>query len=271
LVTVVAALLSGCGGPVPDDPNPEQTEAVTGELKNGTLYNGNAVWRGAVGLYIWSPLYNAWQTCSGQVVSRRTIMTAAHCVIRGSSSNPGLTFVQAWRPTQNSGSLIVTSQWVESRYNPDYLSTCETPYDVGLFISPTDLQNITATDAGIIAKTTPSNIRMLAFGFGYYEDAPNAYDDQGRYGVVTPTYLPRSAEYTYQSTGTQPQICNQDSGGPLKNAATTFVHGVASRHTGEGDYCRPIGHWAATANNMYWLRGNISGDCLETSTMYTCW
>lgn len=276
LVTAVLALFSsGCVSTASDEPNEEPLASVTSELKNGTTYDGSALFRGAVGLYIWSPVWGSWQTCSGQVVSRRTIMTAAHCVIRGSADNPGGAWVIAWRPSSNSAYVpVLPMTWVTTRYNPSYIDYgATTPFDVGLFISPNNLQNITSGDSGVLAKSTPSNVTMYALGFGYYDDGPLYYDDYGRYGQLVPTYASRALEYFFENTDDDPEICAQDSGGPLKSTTSglLLVYGLASRHTGSGTYCKPVGHWATTKHNMNWLRGKISGNCLETSTLYSCW
>jgi Trypsin len=278
LAAAVALLSTSCMTAVGEEPGDESFGTEASELKNGTAFNGTGISRGAVAIRFWSPLWNEWQVCSGQVVSKRTILTAAHCVIRASTTNAGFSGtarVIVWRAsTISSHHLVLSETTVTARYNPSYdQHVGSAAYDVGLFVSPVDLPTITSNDSGLLAKTTPSNVTMHALGFGIYNEGAQFDDGIGRSGAITPTYAPKALEYFFEATAAQPQICKQDSGGPLKSTTSGLlqVYGVASRHTGPGTYCRPVGHWATTADNMSWLRGNISGNCLETATYYSCW
>jgi hypothetical protein len=273
-MTAWALIVSGCGGTAPDDADVHTLGAETSELKNGTLYNGSSMFDGAVGLAIWTPRYGGWNTCSGQVVSRQTILTAAHCVQAVSAANPSWTYVSAWRQSSATGHVtVMPPTWVTMRYNPAFNGN--TTYDVGLIIAPTvqPLQNVTSADSGVLAKATPSNVNMYAVGFGYFAGGANDYDYLGRYGAVVPTYSSLALEYFFRNTSTNPEICAGDSGGPLKSTTSGIlaVYGVASKRSGGAGLCQPIGHWATTARNMSWLRGKITGECFESSTIYSCW
>jgi hypothetical protein len=158
------------------------------------------------------------------------------------------------------------------RYNPAYRNDSVVD-DVGLIHAPTvqPLQNITFSDSAVLAKTTQSNVTMYAFGFGYYNNSQ--IDWRGRYGAIVPTYASRAVEYFWENTGTSPEQCAGDSGGPLKSttSGSLQVYGLHSRRSGGSGLCQPVGHAAATARAMSWLRGKITGTCQETATTYQCW
>jgi hypothetical protein len=163
---------------------------------------------------------------------------------------------------------------VTAHRNPRYYQTnAVTVFDVGLINSPVDLQHLTSADSGAMAKSTPSNVRMYAFGYGPYGNSPGEDDYYGRYGAVYPQFLPRAPEYRFENTSTDPELCKGDSGGPLKSntSGPLLVYGVASRNTGGSGVCQPVGHWATTAYSIGWIKDTIVGDCLNTSTLLHCW
>src|ERR1041384_6164757 len=98
VTAAVAFFASGCAATVSDESYEEAVGEEASELKNGTTFNGSGMSRGAVGIYFWAPVWNEWRTCSGQVVSKRTIMTAAHCV-DGALGFGTTAQIIVWRPT----------------------------------------------------------------------------------------------------------------------------------------------------------------------------
>jgi secreted trypsin-like serine protease len=273
-VTPLALFASGCAIAASDESEGQTVAVETAELKNGSLYDGNEMWRGVVRLLIQTPPYGAWNTCSGQVVSRQTIMTAAHCVkgAVGLGENPGASNVRVWRESPTGQVVVMPQTWVMMEYNPAY-SNDSAVDDVGLIHAPTvqPLQNVTSADSAVLAKTTPSNVTMYAFGFGYYNSTQ--IDWRGRYGAIVPTYATKAVEYFWENTGTAPEQCAGDSGGPIKSATSgsVQVYALHSRRSGGTGLCQPVGHAPATARAITWLRNNIVGSCQETATTLKCW
>jgi len=263
--------LSACGDFTPDGEASEHDIAVeTSEIQNGTRYLGSAWGRGAVKLEIWWPHLGRYGVCSGQVVSRQTILTAAHCIPSVDGGNPSYTQVRAWMQTDG-GVVLVLNALSQVRYRPEYLNDLGPRYDVGLITAPNDLlKNVAPADAAYLAKTSPSGLSMVAVGYGYMDDT--TFDGLGRFATIVPTYSSSSRTYTYSATGTMPQMCFRDSGGPLKHGGLNTSYGLYSRglpiNTG---LCYADAIWTTTADNMDWLRGKIMGTCTEGSTVYACW
>lgn len=271
----VSAVLTGCSGPVDGVAGIEQENVAvqTSEIKYGTLFDGSGVWNGVVKVEFWSSATSSWLTCSGQIVSGRSIVTAAHCVTAVAVGNPVSTWVRVSRPAYFVPGWwqVLPDTWAYVKYNPAYIPSAAKS-DIALVILPNgvDFQNVFMGDAVALSKTAPNSTAMTALGFGYYED--NLFDGLGRSGGITPTYNTTSNEYTYSSTGTQPRLCRGDSGGPLKT--TSLIYGFMSLGAGiTTGKCSSGARWATSKDNMTWLKSNIVSvdGCTETSSQYRCW
>ncbi len=271
-VALAVTLLSACGELTPDGAASDDDIAVhTSEIQRGERYGASAWGRGAVRLDIWFPQFNAWKRCSGQVVSKQTILTAAHCVL--GLGNPAYTRVSAWMQTGGGVVPVLNDVLSQTRYRPDY-NGLNPNHDVGLITAPsTDLlKNVVSGHAAYLAKTAPSGLNMVAVGYGYADDETR--DGLGRLAYIAPTYSSTTREYTYwDTTGNMPQMCEGDSGGPLKSGGLNTEYGWLSTGAPGDDPgpCRPGARFATTAYNLDWLRGKISGTCTEGSTIYSCW
>lgn len=265
--------LSACGDVTPDGEASEHDIAVeTSEIQNGTRYSGDGWGWGAVKLEIWWPHLNRYGFCSGQVVSRQTILTAAHCLPTENGTNSSYTNVRAFMQT-GGGVVVVLNALSHVQNRPEYQACMGCPrYDVGLITAPSVdlLKNVAPRDAAWLAKTNPSGLSMVAVGYGYMNDT--TYDGLGRLATVVPTYNSSRREYNYSATGTMPQMCFRDSGGPLKwgGANTSFGVYSAGAPVNTGN-CYAEAFWATTAQNMDWLRGKIKGTCSESTEVYSCW
>src|SRR4051812_2795870 len=88
LAASLSLTLGACGAPVDTDGEPEPTVAQS-EIKSGIVVDSNVRWRGVVDVRIWWPQLQIWQSCSGTITSRRTVVTAAHCVQPALSASSG--------------------------------------------------------------------------------------------------------------------------------------------------------------------------------------
>jgi hypothetical protein len=273
LTCMLALASAACGEAVSGEGADGELGAETAELKNGQVFGSASVLKGAVRLHIWSPATQTWTRCSGQVVSQRSILTAAHCVT-ALGANPGATYITAWRQVSSTEwRIIMPESWATFVYHPSY-NSIDAKHDVALITAPSAFQYITQGDAHSLAKSAPSGESMYAMGYGYYGSEDDQYDGQGRYGKVKPTYDPAALDYVFMNSTTSPELCSGDSGGPLKSAFSgpLLVYGVASKGSGPGwGHCRAHSHWATVYQNFTWIKPRIVGSCFETSTLYSCW
>jgi hypothetical protein len=235
---VLSALLTGCVAPMEDDDVARAGEPIeNGELRPAAL-NG-----GTVRLQIRNPADTAWTDCSGQVISRDSILTAAHCFynrgwfasgwasqisvpIQVTHQNANGTWENV---TQTGGTNRVTATVMVPEAYVDYKDAGDVlywGYDLAVVRAPNVLYNITSADVTAIARLTSQRPEwMFAYGHGYHTDT--AVDLQLRRGYVENlSWHPTSGTGSYRTVvshygDADPHLCAGDSGGPWKMPTDT--------------------------------------------------
>lgn len=275
LYGALGSLLCACGTPAEAYPDDSPISVESAELKNGTLVDGGSQWRGVVRLQILWP-NNFWMDCTGQIGSRATVITAAHCV-QGALGNASSGDVTMLITRENSSGVVETIMPQSTTFTKyhSFFDGRTAFHDVAVITAPAPFSNIVQSDALPIAKTAPSGQSMWALGYGYADVGSAAIDGHGRAGKVTPTYSSVNHDYSFTPGAGQPWMCGGDSGGPLKMLSGTWrLFGVASWYSvvNAGYKCGNPIHWASTLDNYAWLQAAIGYDkCTETSTAIFCW
>jgi hypothetical protein len=286
LSTLFALLsLNSCGAATDQEGLPPQIEVATTQaaIKNGTVLPNGAPLAGTVLLRIWSYDANKWGTCSGQISSRNTIVTAAHCFTDDSFSGTSASWpVYIQKQTSAGFQWVSPTQawaWMDVDLNPSYWNATKTSYnsvyDFAVIHSDTDWINTVENDTAMFLKGSYVNTTAWALGHGQYDHGSASIDYQlrgAKFFVArhwSDFYL-----HTVPSGSNRPMICPGDSGGPLKvklfNGA--FVLGVASFTTGGGeDDCGTTNAWwARTDKNWQWLVETID-NCSDGISFIRCW
>ena len=224
----------------------------------GTVLAPGAPWGGAVKLTLLYPGTSTYFVCSGQVISPHEILTAAHCVVAAlNGAASGTIMFGATRQASATTWVSIGSGTATATFNPFNDTTAQ--YDIGLISWGSQWNNTSNADMAPIATTAPSQ-SMWVLGYG-------PPDFQARGGTVSAVFGGSS----YSSTAAVPQVCNGDSGGPLKGLFANEVYGVTSQ-TGNLS-CTGGSVFAATARNWTWVRNVMTAwgrHCVVSNKMLYC-
>jgi hypothetical protein len=263
-----ALSLPACGGPATSADEEEGIATQSSEIKGGVVTPA----KGSVKVDVyWPAPVSQWSTCSGTVGSRRTVITAAHCVTYplGTATSGNVLVHISRENASKTFDEVLPAATVLAQYNPAYNGSSKN--DVAVITSPANLQNVVQSDVVPMGKDTPNGGNWWALGYGYSDFTTT--DGQGRLAQVLVSLS--GTEYVFYVSPTGPWLCSGDSGGALKQqtATATTLYGIYSQGSGPSNgKCSSISHWATTGLNMTWLKSAIgSGNCTETSTTVSCW
>ena len=167
--------------------------------------------------------------CTGTLVGKNLVLTAAHCVYNEGDLDNYLVFVDGAR-------RAVKSVWYESRFDSNAPIVEARPYDLGMIVLR---QKITKQDPVpiLIGRRPRVSDQLVVAGYGLSErdiSRMRTYKEQFKIGEIKLKYTDGEMLYsTHRPTRTS--LCGGDSGGPAVRFYGNHIAqvGVASTSTNE--------------------------------------
>jgi len=245
ILLALAVVLAGCGYD-PSELGPEELGALARPIVNGATDSGHPT----VGMLT----TEGYGICTATLVGSRTVLTAAHCVVKEKQAPYSLQPQMGWSP--DAGATIIPAAAVV--FHPGYDGTA-LKNDAAVIRLTQDV-NIQPMRVASSAPVQGESITLV--GYGYTADGASSTFGTKRkatnsIGKVTATEI-----VFYGATGSVGNICNGDSGGPAfaQRGGEEVLAGIHS--WGEG-VCGVAEHDARADVHHAWIKQQAQGNLFE--------
>jgi hypothetical protein len=282
-VLLLVSALGGCSAPVESG---EDLAAAGEPIEGGSIPVPATMNAGTVRLSIRHATGDTEVSCSGQVISRNSILTAASCFynqgwfeggwdnnvavpLRAQHHNPDWSWeFLTWDGASHwvTASVLVQEAYVDYRDDGNSLAH---GYDVAVVRTSEPLINVTSSDVTAIARSTSQRPEWsYAYGHGYYSDT--LHDGNLRRGYLEAlTWHTSSGSSSYRTVVSDygagdAHLCKGDIGGPWKMQTDTALvsgvqFGVTTTGSGAGNCWEGTGRAAMVAYHDPWIQARVEG------------
>jgi hypothetical protein len=291
--SLASLLSSGCAVPL-DEAGADEVGRVDQAIENGEL-RPSSLNGGTARIKIHGSTKTNW--CSGQVVARDTVLTAAHCLYDAGVYNGGWSKKKEVRvtvthqdPDGSWTSLSAPGEWVSAFVREEYVTRANKKdangkqtdvsrfgWDMAVLRRSIPYGNLVPSDVSALVTASAGQVEFLyVYGHGFFEDqfcdrgCNPASDEQLRRGFFDSLTWDRSSSSPHYRTvrsATLPgdaHTCNEDSGGPWKttgysNATATsgVQYAVHVAGSGSGTCAEMDARGAIVGYLDHWVRDVI--------------
>jgi V8-like Glu-specific endopeptidase len=226
----------------------EDVDESSASIVNGTSDSGHA----SVA-YLEINKSGSWYICTGTLIGKHTVLTAAHCV---ASDNKPYTVVGQVQATLGGNTYAVSKTTIHASYDGGNKS------DFAILKLSQDVSGIAPSYLATTAPYVGEKVTMVGFGI-----TQEGGTDSGVKRMATNTIGDVWADLigVYGSSGSSGNICRGDSGGPTfatRNGKEVLV-GV---HSTAQDPCGIDGYSMRVDAFYSWVYSNAAGDLFQGDT-----